>query len=347
MEIIARKGLPAIKVKLAQKNTLALLDSASGLNLIKKDVFDKYFAINKAHLPKSDVKVKGVNGIISRASGEIDLKLEIMNKEFTFLFIIIDDAQFPTDVLLGYNALREGNLVTDWQKCQVWFSETSCHTNQCHSFQPLVHVIGLDGVPKDTGVPENECGGLQGVNVVLLDDDNVDKSEKCRLQDTSMLYHCLHNTLGVESAPGATPTQSTDHLDAQVMGKDPMTKEQISGNLDTDSFVCFEDLDEVNTYVKKPLVVEPNCLVMVDFSCPTMETEDQVCLALLSESCRIKDLALDNTIVNLVNGSGFCYVKNMTDFVKNIESDVFFTKAVRITHDFAYVDLISPEGGEQ
>ena len=111
INIIATRGLPSIIVKLALVDTMALLDSASGLNLIKKNAFERNFQTNKKQIRNTSVMVKRVNGVVSRASGEVNLNLEIMGKEFNFLFIIIDEVHFPTDVLLGYKSMKECGLV--------------------------------------------------------------------------------------------------------------------------------------------------------------------------------------------------------------------------------------------
>ena len=322
---------------------MALLDSASGLNLIKKDVFDNNFQVSKKQVRESWIRVKGVNGVISRASGEIDLKLEIMDKEFTFLFVLIDDAQFPTDVLLGYNALRQSNLVTDWKTGQVWFSEANSHIKQCHNVQPVIRISGLDRVPEDTGVPR-KCEGLQDkVHLDVFDDEYIQESVGCRLQDISVIHHALHNTLGGEGTSGTTHTQDTDHIDVESVREVLMTNAEVKG----DSCISLEDLEKVKVFVRKPVSVEPDSLVRLDFNCPSMETADGVCLTILNESCKVKDLALDNTIVNIVNGNGFCYVRNMTEFVKNVDVNVCFADAVVVTPDIDFVDIVLPENKEQ
>ena len=64
ISIITTKGLPAIEVYLGTFSTLALIDSASSLNLLKNEVFKRCLLDNRRVQP-SQVKVKGVNGIVS------------------------------------------------------------------------------------------------------------------------------------------------------------------------------------------------------------------------------------------------------------------------------------------
>ena len=163
ISIVSTRGLPAITVSLGEVTTLALLDSASGLNLIKKGVFDSC-TMDRSLVRESEIRVKGVNGVISKAIGEVNLWVEIMDREFKFLFVIIDHAEFPTDVLLGIEALRRSKLVTDWNSNRVWFSDAIDHAKQYENVAHLsaqVECVGV--VPNSTGMTSQGLDELQGL----------------------------------------------------------------------------------------------------------------------------------------------------------------------------------------
>ena len=346
INIVSTKGLPAINVNLSQITTLALLDSASGLNLIKKGVLDSC-KIDRSLVRESEIRVKGVNGVISRAIGEINLWLEIMGREFKFLFVIIDHAEFPTDVLLGIEALRRSKLVTDWESNRVWFSDAVDHAKQYDNDVHLsAQVERVEVVPNSTGKTSHGRDNLQGllgsVCVCTYDDEQVAEAVKVRSSKASVVNGLLHHV------PGAGGTASTLLPgDIALCNVSAASSDLVGVADDTcmvyDSFVCLEDLSKVKIFVRKPVSVEPRNLVRVDFVCPTFRADEKVNLMVLNESCKVSDIAFDSTVVSLNFGSGFCLVQNTTDMVKDIAAEVFFAEAYVLDHGFAYLPALLSE----
>ena len=338
INIVTTRGLPAIKVNLGDVTTLALLDSASGLNLIKKGVFDSC-KIDKSLVRVSGIKVKGVNGTISKAIGEVNLWVEIMEREFNFLFVIIDEAQFPTDVLLGIDALRQSHLVTDWNSSRVWFADSGKHALKYQDNVHLCAQVGQMGeVLIDTVEVDHACKGGQGRdgNVHACGDVDIGAVASARLSHASAVSDLLHHKAGRGSTVGTLLPGDIEVFNVNASRSD-LEGDATDVSSVFDSFVSLEDLEKVKIFVRKPVSVDPRRLVRVDFVCPTYNADEKVDLVVLNESCKVAGITFDSTVVSLNHGSGFCLVQNTTEMVKNIAAEVFFAEAYILSHGFAYL----------
>ena len=100
-DVVEGRGLPTLPIFFCNFETRALLDSASKLNLINIEFLFK-LGFRESDIESSSLRIKGVNGTIKRAFGEINLSFVLMSRMFTDKFVCIEQAEFPADVLLSY-----------------------------------------------------------------------------------------------------------------------------------------------------------------------------------------------------------------------------------------------------
>ena len=363
--IIKQRGLPSITVGIGALAFLALMDSASSLNLLKEEVLDKCL-IGKDQIRKSAICIKGINGKVSKAIGEIKLNISIMDRDFDFTFTIMSDANFPTPILLGYNALHAAHLVTNFQTGKVWFSNSDTHDGHDSTFA-ISSRVGDDSlvVVNESCKGKNDAHNSSCASVEESLDDSVNVQVTCgsdcmtgtldqEMSNVSVVRQCIMNTWDIEFANSQSETDSFIGSGPTSLGVDNSCNNDIagcnvadvtesadaSGNISMDSFVCMDECTKRNVYVRKQVKIEIGSLVKVDIYCPNVSNHS--CLCVLGDSCKVRNIQLDNTIVQLQNQEGFVFVVNSSNFEKVIEADVLLAEAVVLSHDIVYCVNFTP-----
>ena len=122
-------GLPLLNVKVNRRICSILLDTGSKLNLVSKAFLIDSLNIDSCNIRESDVLVKGVSGSIFKAAGEIDLSFDLLGRNFTYKFIVLNNKTFPADLLLSYTSIKS-MLFPDNVLLSLAISDSSQSSNE-------------------------------------------------------------------------------------------------------------------------------------------------------------------------------------------------------------------------
>ena len=100
-------GLPLLDVFVNGKHCKILLDTGSKLNLVSRDFLVNNLDIGSDNIKPTDVLVKGVSGNVFPAAGEIDLSFSVVNRNFCYKFVVLNNKTFPADLLLSYTSIKK------------------------------------------------------------------------------------------------------------------------------------------------------------------------------------------------------------------------------------------------
>ena len=138
------EGLPVVPVVVGGCAGTLMIDSGSCLNLVGEQFVRDVLRIKSENITPTEIKIRGISGNTVPAVGEVKINISIVGQSFDIIFIVIQNAVFPADLLLSYWGLVYCKIVIDFGNKIIRLDSTSipfCLTHSDSGLNPasLMH----------------------------------------------------------------------------------------------------------------------------------------------------------------------------------------------------------------
>ena len=202
LENIAQRKLTKMPMNIEGKECQVLLDSCSSTNIVSESILINHLNISKNNIYGPIGCIKGVGKAITYDLGRIQLKIQVLNRQYIEEFVVIREPGIPGEVLLSAEAMGRCGIKIDFRNRKILLADCDHHevtfclnetsypvnrahlhetgtskqastvSNKCNSSNSNSNKA-LELNKKNSALVENNKESNRHINVVITDDLNV------------------------------------------------------------------------------------------------------------------------------------------------------------------------------
>ncbi|XP_069953761.1 uncharacterized protein [Cherax quadricarinatus] len=325
---------PLVQASVHNAPVHVFMDSGAQVNIIRSSLF-KEKRLRRILLvePTTVTFLGGVAGSLLRVRGQTSLTFTIQGRDFTAVFLVVDQIAFPGDLLLGFASMRDLRIVLDPYRWHAQIDDLivpfwgyQLGSEICHTAAEYdVRIKSLQANAISSSVPKRSGTGnsVTPISVPPIPSD---------LQDSVPLPQVSEDTqtaLSAQPIPAMTASSSSSFSTGDALSENDYLE------------LVMPSLVDVTCRLQKDVSVAASALTRVSVVVPNVPDGDTVLVD--SDSCKVKGLFVEPSLHIVRDSKIHLLLANTLGHSARLRANTNLVDLVHYPYPVQVQDDVSPD----